>query len=419
MLIGWLVEVGRKEHMRKEPPLVSCAFGWGKVCHLYQDCLDVNGKHYVLAELKDIRPIYRKVMGVSSARLELVFGRKKVVLRGIVALEDLSKIVEYLSAECSSRSDLESTDCDQTSSSEQTDETPSEAGEWDSQEYRRGAPLLYDGKNVPSTVGAITSSQDRHPAGTSEELSQSELAKITTLPVEVPGWLRLLQEQHERRQKRVRVERSLREYGFDLEKLAQRLQLEPLPCVQVPVRLLPGEEAHYRTDATLCGERIGEPMRYVYPALDYGLLILTNLRLIYIGRKSQLVLDYARLLHVSRLRGALAFDADHWRKRVIFELSRPLECAMYLECILEHFAQSEEPGVGNEGPQEMELPGGELGDVPQTLLSSTEFNTGEPLTSRCVDTTPLPMCNWDMADTLATLEALERENTANLEAYEE
>lgn len=405
--------------MRKEPPLVSCAFGWGKVCHLYQDYLDLNGKHYALAELKDIRPIYRQVMGVSSARLEMVFGRKKVVLRGIVALEDLWKIVEYLSAECSSRSDLESTDCDQISDSEQTNETASESGEWNSQGDDKGVPLPYYGKNTPSTVGAIPSSQDRHPVGTSEELTQSDLATVTTQPVEIPGWLRMLQEQHERRQKRMRVERSLREHGFDVEKLSQRLQLEPLPCVQVPVRLLPGEDAHYRTDATLCGERIGEAKHYVYPALDYGLLILTNLRLIYIGRKSQLVLDYTRLLHVSRLPGALAFEADHWRKRVIFELSRPLECVMYLECILQRFTQNEQFQADNRSSEGPQPPVGSLKGVPQTLLSSTEFDTGESLMSRYVDTTPLPMYNWDTADTLATLEALERENTANLEAYED
>src|SRR2546423_5256090 len=80
----------------------------------------------------------------------------------------------------------------------------------------------------------------------------------------------------------------------------------------------------------------------MYPAKDPGKLILTNKRLVYIGRKNQIVLDYARLLHVSRLRGAIAFQAEHWSKREIFEVSRSLECTMYLERILEQFKQEQE-----------------------------------------------------------------------------
>src|SRR5205807_1768923 len=112
-----------------------------------------------------------------------------------------------------------------------------------------------------------------------------------------PNWQRFRQEQRDHRQKRLRVERSLREHGFDVEKLARLLKEEVLPTVSVPVRLLPGESAHYSTEATLCGEPVGETIRYTYPAKDHGTLILTNKRMIYIGRKSQIVLDYTRLLH--------------------------------------------------------------------------------------------------------------------------
>ena len=76
------------------------------------------------------------------------------------------------------------------------------------------------------------------------------------------------------------------------------------------------------------------PAYPTYPAQDHGLLILSNKRIVYLGRKSQIVLDFAHLLHVSRLRGAVAFEADHWQKRVIFALSRPEECAAYVEAIL-------------------------------------------------------------------------------------
>lgn len=113
----------------------------------------------------------------------------------------------------------------------------------------------------------------------------------------------------------------------------QFAQVDTMPLVTVPVRLARGEGAHYSTEATLCGERIQETSRYTYPAQDHGLLILTDRRIIYIGRKSQLVLDYTRLLHVSRLRGAVAFEAEHWQKRVIFEVPRPEECATCVEAL--------------------------------------------------------------------------------------
>ncbi len=59
--------------------------------------------------------------------------------------------------------------------------------------------------------------------------------------------------------------------------------------------------------------------------------------MIYLGRQCQIVLSYERLLHVSRLRGAVAFLAEHWTRREIFEVRRPLECTMYLQCILQRY----------------------------------------------------------------------------------
>ena len=122
----------------------------------------------------------------------------------------------------------------------------------------------------------------------------------------------------------------------------QYAQVDTMPLITVPVRLARGEGAHYSTRATLCGECIQEMSHYTYPAQDHGLLILTNRRIIYIGRKSQLVLDYPRLLHVSRLRGAVAFEAEHWQKRVIFEVPRPEECATCVETIQRTMKQEEE-----------------------------------------------------------------------------
>lgn len=144
----------------------------------------------------------------------------------------------------------------------------------------------------------------------------------------------LRKEQRERRLKRLQIERSLRDHGFDVAGLARRLYEEPLPNVLVPIRLLPGEHAHYSSEATLCEDPLAGSAHQRYVARDQGSLIFTNKRIIYLGRKSQLVISYARLFHVSTLPGALAFLAEHWSKREVFEIPRPLEGKMYLEAIL-------------------------------------------------------------------------------------
>ena len=197
--------------------MAVCAYGWGKEFRLYHEYLSIGSKHYRLCDLTEVQTRFRTVLGIPSASLELEFGREKLVLRGIAAIDEVRSIVEYLTSWC------------------------------------------------------------------------------------------------------------------------QKVDASMMPVVAVPVCLVPGEQAHYSTNATLCGERMQEalhPAYPTYPAQDHGLLILSNKRIVYLGRKSQIVLDFAHLLHVSRLRGAVAFEADHWQKRVIFTLSRPEECAAYVEAIL-------------------------------------------------------------------------------------
>jgi len=197
--------------------MAVCAYGWGKEFRLYHEYLSIGSKHYRLCDLTEVQTRFRTVLGIPSASLELEFGREKLVLRGIAAIDEVRSIVEYLTSWC------------------------------------------------------------------------------------------------------------------------QKVDASMMPVVAVPVCLVPGEQAHYSTNATLCGERRQEalhPAYPTYPAQDHGLLILSNKRIVYLGRKSQIVLDFAHLLHVSRLRGAVAFEADHWQKRVIFALSRPEECAAYVEAIL-------------------------------------------------------------------------------------
>lgn len=238
--------------------LVVCAFGWGKEFRLYHNYLSINEKYYCLQELTYVSSSCRMVLGVPSASLELRFGSKRLKLRGIAALDDVRRVVEYLTPWC---------------------------------------------KQIDSTF------HERE-----------------TRPVETPLTL------NTQKQKRWRLPETSKQYA----------QVDTMPIVVVPVRLARGEGAHYSTQATLCGEHIQETSRYTYPAQDHGLLILTGRRIIYIGRKSQIVLDYARLLHVSRLRGAIAFEAEHWQKRVIFAVPRPEECATCVETMLRTLKLQEE-----------------------------------------------------------------------------
>jgi len=247
-------------------------------------------------------------MGIPSARLELSFGERKLVLAGIPEIEDAQKTAAHLTR-------------------------------W---------------LNAPRST------------------QREDLARAATEEVEIPGRPRMLREQDKHTRDHLRMERfrqrslqwrgegSIRENQSGPQVRCE----EGLPEVAVPVHMLPGEKAHYITDAALCGERNepelahlhstwqGASQEYfgklsrslsgrgrLYPALDQGMLILTSRRLIYIGRKCQVMLDYIDLLHVSRLRGAIALQADHWQKRRIFEMRRPLECAMYLEYILQRLQE--------------------------------------------------------------------------------
>src|SRR2546430_16589278 len=87
------------DEMQNEPLIAECAFGWGKVFRLYQNYLDVNGTSYPLADLTHVRPIYQHVLGIPSVRLELRFGKKKVILRGIAAMKEAQTVVEYLTSQ--------------------------------------------------------------------------------------------------------------------------------------------------------------------------------------------------------------------------------------------------------------------------------------------------------------------------------
>ncbi|MBV9257724.1 MAG: hypothetical protein JO215_06870 [Ktedonobacteraceae bacterium] len=245
---------------------------------LYDDHLDIGGTSYPLMDLTEVHPIYYHIVGVSSARLELSFKQKRVVLRGIAATEKAQRTALYLSSFCRL----------------QTPET--------------------------------------------------EIPVVNKTRVEQPRWFTgVTKELRQRRMRRIQAERARREHGFDVEQLALRLQALTLPQVYVPTRLLTGECAHYCTDATVCEEPFSTTRQSsVYRVKDQGMLILTNRRMIYIGRRRQLVLDYSRLLHVSRLQGAIAVVGQNWAQRELFEVRFPLECTMYLDAILLRYRKEPE-----------------------------------------------------------------------------
>ena len=286
--------------MGKGPPLAECTFGWGRVLRLYSDYLDVNGTPYALKALTAVHPTFRTIMGIPSARLELEFGRKKVILRGIPEIENARFVAEYLSPWCWEEAHREH---------RERPSTPAvQVQPWDERTVEAALPI------APPIELAVQQSQ-------SEPLPQCEQQSGPARAV--------------RRVVPMRPERRRREQRIG----GTRHTKETLTVIPVPVRLLPGEEAFYSIAATLCDEPIGEASRISYPAKDYGTLILTSRRIIYIGRKSQVVIDYAHLLHVSRLRGAIAVQSDYRNRREIFEMRRPLECAGHLESILERHAE--------------------------------------------------------------------------------
>ena len=192
-------------------------------------------------------------------------------------------------------------------------------------------------------------------------------SSLADLPQVVPAALtassklesgkRVLQVQLERerqRLKRLQAQHEIRVFGFSVEGLVSQLRKGQLPCIDVPLQLLPGEVAHYRTDATLCeepAETFGhEETKQHYPIKyrikDRGSFVLTNTRILYFGRKRHMLLSYDQLLYISHWHDFAALTVANFQKRQLFEMRRPLECMLYLEYLLRRYltAQKRETG---------------------------------------------------------------------------
>lgn len=279
--------------MQIEQAIVVCAFGWGKEFRLYRETLYVCNKAYRLARLTQVRLVTQQAFGVPSARLELRFGRETVNLRGIAAVDEARRAAEYLLSWC---------------------------GVGEQGGTRKPLPPV-TGDTSPHKTPQI-------PPG-----STVDTQSLPFRPADTPYLFTL------RMRKEPHTGKGLLS-GWRRERMTEQLaQADVLPSIAVPVRLQDGEHACYSSRATRRGEPIKETMRTTYPAQDHGLLILTDRRLLFIGRKSQLVLDYVHLLHISRLEGTLAFEADHWQKRAIFSMPQPETCAARLEAVLETTAR--------------------------------------------------------------------------------
>jgi hypothetical protein len=286
--------------MQYEQALVVCAFGWGKEFRLYKETLYVGNKAYRLARLTQVRLKTQQALGVPSACLELCFGRERVVLRGIAAVEDARKVAEYLVSWC---------------------------GEGQKDEPHRSPKSSTVPLKQPQTPAPLLPTTMFH----------QQVTRPVDAPLMLPG---------------DEDTQTTSRFGRKRDRKTEHLaQADAAPVISVPVRLEIGEQAYFSSRATRCTELIRETLRSTYPAQDHGLLILTDRRLLFIGRRSQLILEYPRLQRLTRLEGALAFETDHWQQRAIFTMPRPDLCAARLEAILQLRATMRLPEVAPSSPR--------------------------------------------------------------------
>ena len=351
-------------------PIVECVYGWGHILRLYPDHVDIEDVSYSLRDLINFKPMYRCIMGVASMRLDLQFSSGVVVIRGIADISLALKVMAYLntwSAVTVAFSVEELPSVPELFLPARIEQTPRSLGipqQFETDQLREtvtgsqmtaltalnSMPLVlsdrsqerfweYDANEQATTVvgpfdAVVDSKQD---SGQNTGVTTPQLA-VTLEAVTSWPWTDERHLQHEQRLKRLQTEREMRFYGFDRETLIQRLRDEPLPHVRVPARLLPDEMAHYCTSARLCDEPLTGGRRAKRKVKDQGTLILTNRRLLYLGRKRQIVLEYERVLQASHVPDAVLLSADCWNKPQFFSMRHSLECAMYLERILQNFA---------------------------------------------------------------------------------
>ncbi|GLV58749.1 hypothetical protein KDH_55790 [Dictyobacter sp. S3.2.2.5] len=330
-------------------PIVECVYGWGQVLQLYPDHLDIQGTSYSLYDLINFKPVYRRIMGVPSMRLELQFISDSVVIRGIADISLALKVIAYLHTWSAAHLRY---------SVEEVHVTPELPAPASTAIVSAPQPLVlsegerehfweYDAHDHPTiAVGPLDAVVDGEAETiTSSSGTTSSMVPITLDAVTSWPWTDERHRQYLQHQQRLQREREVRFYGFDVEALARSLQSNPLPQVSVPVLLLDGECAHYCVEARLCDDPPGEGKRARAKVKDQGRLILTNLRLIYLGQQRHITLGYEHMLQYSHVPGAVMISTTYWRRQQFFVMRRPLECVMYLDHIWQHFQDKILPAV--------------------------------------------------------------------------
>ncbi len=312
-------------------PIVECKYGWGRVLRLYRDGLDLEGVYYALSELERVFPTYHRVLGVSSARLELQFKHRRLIIRGIADVLLAQKIVDYITRGSVVTESIEVLRSECTTTTFKQIPEPESAFTLSAVHYF----WEYDANDMPTTVEVIPalSASPRSNVrmhSPSQILRSSQSALSCTEP-----WPAMLDSERVQRLKRLQAERELRVYGFDVQALSQRLYNGPLPLVLAPLHLFAGETAHYSIEANLCGEATSPSSPERRQIKDRGKLVLTNRRFIYLGRNRQVILEYEKILRVSCLSGAITLSIEHVPRSQFFEMRRPLECSFYLKRLLE------------------------------------------------------------------------------------
>jgi hypothetical protein len=343
---------------------------------------------YPLSDLLHMEPHYLHFIGITSIRLKLFFKRNKlVVLRGLEQCQPVQEMLAYLTHYISLPMDS-------------TREFPVRAEHKEAQityqhaygassqgsfwEYETG-PLEWQGcmqrdildKGYQNVLSFPLYPETSAPQETAENYAMTDGYEMTqrlkqiilsnpsaNLPLdptecdllELYGQFILpeivyLPEYIEHRS----VHDKLRVFGFSVEGLVSQLRQGQLPSIALPLKLLPGETAHYRTDATLCEESGDAPgaekgencSPTKYRIKDRGAFILTNFRVLYLGRKRSMLLSYGQISHISRLRNFLVLQVKNVRKRHLFEMRRPLECTIYLEYLLQCYWARRKMETGN------------------------------------------------------------------------
>lgn len=357
--------------MSNEQALLTCTFGWGKTCSLYYDSLKIAGKSYNLKDLTSIHPSYRIVLGVPSARLELSFGAEHLVLRGIADLDIARLMVAHLQPYCPTpvpgahlrphssrarnlaraqaraweRTNISDTSFDPAEEVELTPRTSDLLKHTDALSDIPGSPEEVSADNVilldavPIAPIADTSLTPGETLEAFARLSSNMSTYASPLPTSIwqpPHTPRFQPPLHS-------VHLIPPHQKFDSSSMpVPVVKSSVLPIIHVPVRLLHGECAHYSIGATLCSDRIASSARATYPPLDQGLLILTNRRVLYMGKRCQFTLAYTHLWYVSLLNTAIALHIEGQFRRIIIELEHPHEWASRIE-LLSFIARRERP----------------------------------------------------------------------------